>query len=206
MIRTLLDTEHPWVKGITLEELGRRHSIRLNVSEPGSPFLPFAAGGFETPSGKCELRAESLGTQGVDSLPSYTPPTESRCGDAALRRAYPLELISPKASDLVNSTFSNVACGEAAGSRLEMHPRDAAARGIAAGDMVRVFNSRGSLRLTAVVDDSVSPGVVCAEAVRWNKRSPDRRNVNVLTSDRLTDLGGGATFYNALVQVEKAGD
>jgi anaerobic selenocysteine-containing dehydrogenase len=206
MIRALLDSEHPWVKGITLEDLDRRRSIRLNVSEPGSPFLPFANGGFETPSGKCELRADSLAVQGLDPLPSYTPPAESRCGDGALRHAYPLELISPKASDLVNSTFSNVACGEAAGSRLEMHPQDAAARGIAGGDVVRVFNSRGSLRLVAAVGDNVSPGVVCAEAVRWNKRSPDGRNVNALTSDRLTDLGGGATFYNVLVQVEKAGD
>jgi anaerobic selenocysteine-containing dehydrogenase len=206
MIRALLDTEHPWVRGITLEDLDREHSIRLRVSKPGTPFLPFAHGAFETPSGKCELRAGGLAAQGLDPLPSYKPPTESRFGDSGLRRQYPLELISPKASDLVNSTFGNVACGAAAGSRIEIHPRDAARRGIASGDIVRVFNGRGSVRLIAAVGDAVAPGVVCAEAVRWNKRSPDNRNVNVLASDRLTDLGGGPTFYSTLVEVERAGD
>jgi anaerobic selenocysteine-containing dehydrogenase len=206
MIRALLDTEHPWVKGITLDDLDREHSIRLRVSEPGTPFLPFAQGGFETPSGRCELRADSLAALGVDPLPSYTPPVESRLGEAGLRQKFPLELISPKASDLINSTFSNVACGAASGSRLEIHPADAVARGIADGDVVRVFNNRGALRLLATVGESVARGVVCAEAVRWNKRSPDGHNVNALTSDRLTDLGGGATFYNTLVQVERAGD
>ena len=129
---------------------------------------------------------------------------ESRLGDAGLRQRYPLELISPKASDLINSTFGNVACGAEAGSCLEIHPQDAAPRGIADGDVVRVFNGRGSCRLTARVGPMVASGVVCAEAVRWSKRSPDGQNVNVLTSDRLTDLGAGATFYSTLVEVERA--
>ncbi|MBI3667977.1 MAG: molybdopterin-dependent oxidoreductase [Acidobacteria bacterium] len=206
MIRGLLESEHPWVKGITLRQLDREHSVRLRVSEPGTPFLPFANGGFETPSGKCELRADGLARLGIDPVPAYEPPVESRFGDAGLRARYPLELISPKASDLINSTFSNVACGADAGSRIEIHAADAAARGIADGDLVRVFNDRGSCRLLASVGPSVSRGVVCAESVRWNKRSPDGHNVNVLTSQRLTDLGGGATFYSALVQVERAGD
>ncbi len=60
--------------------------------------------------------------------------------------------------------------------------------------------------LVANVDGVVRPGVVLAPAVRWNKLSPDHRNINVLTSDRLTDIGGGATFYSCLVDVEKCGD
>ncbi|MBI3696306.1 MAG: molybdopterin-dependent oxidoreductase [Acidobacteria bacterium] len=206
LVRTLLDSDHPWVRGITLERLEREHSIRLSVGEPGKPFLPFAEGGFETPSGRCELRADGLAARGIDPLPAYTPPTESRLGDAGLRQRYPLELISPKAAELVNSTFSNVACGAQAGSRLEIHPEDAVRRDIENGAVVRVFNDRGSCRLIASVEPSVAAGVVCAEAVRWNKRSPDGRNVNALTSDRLTDMGGGATFYSTLVEVEKAGD
>ncbi len=206
MLRALLDSDHPWVRGMTLERLDREHSVRLTVSEPGQPFLPFAEGGFETPSGKCELRTDSLAAKGVDPLPAYSPPTESRFGDAGLRRKYPLELISPKSAELVNSTFSNVACGAEAGSRIEIHPEDAAGRGIAEGDVVRVFNDRGSCRLVATVGPTVVSGVVSAEAVRWNKRSPDGHNVNALTSQRLTDLGGGATFYSTLVEVERAGD
>ena len=72
MIRTLLDSGHPFLDGITLERLEREHFVRLNVAPADEPFLPFAQGGFGTPSGKCEFGAESL---------EYTPPVESRFGD-----------------------------------------------------------------------------------------------------------------------------
>jgi anaerobic selenocysteine-containing dehydrogenase len=98
MIRTLLDSEHPFVRGITLEDLEREHFVRLRVAPAGDPYLPFANGGFGTPSGKCEFRAESIG---------YTPPVESRFGDANLRARFPLEMISPKHDDSMNSTFGN---------------------------------------------------------------------------------------------------
>jgi anaerobic selenocysteine-containing dehydrogenase len=195
MIRALLASDHPWVRGITLNQLDREHSVRLRVSAPGEPFLPFAEGGFETPSGKCNL---------ADPLPAYTPPAESRLGDPELRRRYPLEMVSPKSAARVNSTFGNLASGNGAGSRLEMHPDDAQARGIRDGDAVRVFNGRGSCELIAAVGPTVVRGVVCAEAVRWAKLSPGGRNANALTSQRLTDLGGGAVFYSTLVEVEAA--
>jgi anaerobic selenocysteine-containing dehydrogenase len=202
MLRALLDSEHAWVKGITLDRLDREHSVRLNVSPRGEPFLPFARGGFETPSGKCELRADSLAKHGLDPLPAYTPPVESRLGDARLREKYPLELISPKSPDLINSTFGNLPAGVHAGSRVEIHPDDAARRGIQNGATVRLFNDRGSCVLIASVDHTVAPGVVCAQSVRWNKRSVGAGNVNALTSQRLTDMGGGPTFYNTLVEVK----
>ncbi|MGA3079677.1 MAG: molybdopterin-dependent oxidoreductase, partial [Bryobacteraceae bacterium] len=72
MIRTLLASDHPFVRGITLEDLERERFVRLRVAPAGDAFLPFANGGFGTPSGKCEFRAESIG---------YTPPVESRFGD-----------------------------------------------------------------------------------------------------------------------------
>ena len=71
------------------------------------------------------------------------------------------------------------------------------------GDRVRVFNLRGEITLVAHVNGAVRPGVVAAR-LNWAKLSPNDTNINVLTSDRLTDLGAGATFYSALVQVEKA--
>lgn len=186
MIRALLDSDHPWVQGITLEDLERDHSVRLKV---GKPFLPFAEGAFETPSGKCNL---------ADPLPSYEPPVESRLGE----KKFPLELVSPKAAELVNSTFGNAGVGAEAGSQLEIHPDDATARGIGHGDLVRVVNARGSCQLIAAVGDTVGPGVVCAESVRWNKRSVGGRNINALSNTRLTDLGAGPTFYSTLVEVE----
>ena len=197
MIRTLLDSAHPFVRGITLEELEREHSVRLRVAANGDAFLPFADGGFGTPSGKCEFRAGSL---------EYTPPVESRFGDESLRARFPLELISPKHDDTMNSTFGNRPENDAATATLDMDTADAAVRGISSGDHVRVYNERGSCLLRAQVDGAVRVGVVSAPSVRWARSAADGRNVNALTSPRLTDIGGGPTFYSCLVQVEKSGD
>ena len=197
MMRSLLGSKHPFLDGLTLERLDQEHSIRLNISQPGTPFLPFAEGGFGTPSGKCEFGAETL---------DYIPPIESRFGDAFLRTRYPLELISSKNDDSMNSTFGNRPHVNADTALLHLSGPDALARGIQTGDRVRVFNDRGSLMLRADVDGVVQPGVARAPAVRWNKSAEDAANVNVLTSDRLTDIGGGPTFYSCLVQVERCGD
>lgn len=197
MIRTLLDSKHPFLRGITLERLDREHSVRLNVAPDSEPFLPFADGGFGTISGKCEFGAEML---------DYQPPIESRLGNAELRARFPLELISAKSHDSMNSTFGNQAASLDQTSTVFLHVDDARPRGIENGDRVRVFNARGSCTLIAGVNGVVRPGVVFAPSVRWNKHSPERRNVNALTSDRLTDIGGGPTFYSCLVDVEKCGD
>lgn len=196
-MRTLLASGHPFLEGITLERLDREHSVRLNVSAPGEPFLPFAHGGFATPDGKMDLGAENL---------EYTAPVESRFGDASLRDRYPLELIPSKNHNSMNSTFGNRPDTDAETATVYLHSSDAARRGITDGDLVRLFNDRGSLRFTAKVDGVVREGVVHAPSVRWAKRSPERRSINVLTSDRLTDFGGSPTFFSCLVQVEKCGD
>ena len=86
---------------------------------------------------------------------------------------------------------------------LEMNVIDARARGIADGDRVRAFNRRGDIVLTARVDGAVQPGVVSAK-LYWAKLSVDGKNINVLTSEKLTDLGNSATFYSVLVEVELA--
>ena len=192
LIRTTLASDHPFVKGITLEQLDAEHSVRLQVSEP---FLPFEDG-FAGTQGTCDL----------GSLPDYQPPVESRFGDLGLRSRYPLEMISSKNHDSMNSTFGNRADTDAQTSKVALHPIDAAKRGIHDGDAVRVFNERGSCLLSAVVDGIVQQGVVQVPSVRWNKKSPGSAGINVLTSPRLTDMGGGPTFYSCLVQVELCGD
>ena len=191
MIRTLLDSDHPFIKGITLEQLDREHSVRLKVSPGGRPYLPFAEGGFGTPSGKCEFHAETL---------DYVPPVESRLGARGLRSRFPLEMISSKSHDSMNSTFGNHPSTQQQTSTLFLHSDDARQRGILTGDRVQMFNDRGSCILTADVNGTVRPGVVWAPSVRWGP------NVNALTSDRLTDIGGGPTFYSCLVEVSKCGD
>jgi anaerobic selenocysteine-containing dehydrogenase len=191
MIRTLLASDHPFVRGITLEQLDREHSVRLNVSAAGEAFLPFAHGGFGTASGRCEFRPAEL---------AYTPPVESRRGAAELHAKYPLEMVSSKNDDSMNSTFGYRADTDRQTSVLWLHREDAEVRGIRSGDAVRVFNDRGEVVLRAAVDGNVRSGVVRAPSVRWG------RGVNALTSDRLTDIGAGAVFYSCLVQVEKCGD
>jgi anaerobic selenocysteine-containing dehydrogenase len=194
MIRTALDSPHPFVAGITLEQLDREGSVRLRLPQP---YLPFAAGGFGAPDGKCHFHAETL---------DYTPPVESRHGDQELRARYPLELISPKNDDSMNSTFGHRDAVDLQTAILHLNPADARARAIRTSDQVRAYNERGSCALVARVDDTVRPGVACAPSVRWAKRSPGKRTVNALTSERLTDAGGGPTFYSCLIQVERIGD
>jgi anaerobic selenocysteine-containing dehydrogenase len=193
MICGLLTSGHPFLEGITLERLEREHSVRLNIP---TPFQPFANGGFGTATGKCELGGDL----------EYHPPVESRHGDAALQKRYPLEMISSKNDDSMNSTFGYRGGVDRQTAVLHIHRQDAESRGIHNGDRVRAFNDRGSLVLTAEVDGVVAPGVVRAPSVRWNKRAEDGRNANALTSDRLNDMAGGPTFYNCLVEVERCGD
>jgi len=197
MVRATLSSGHRFLDGITLEELDEKHSIRLKVSEPGQPYLPFAEGGFGTASAKLDFGADKL---------AYTPPEESRLGAEGLRARYPLEMVSSKNDDSMNSTFGNRDWVDEQTAVLQMHVADAEPRGIRNGDLVRAFNDRGSLALKAEVNGKVRQGVVRAPSSRWGKRAADGNNVNVLTSDRLTDIGAGPVFYSCLVQVEKCGD
>jgi anaerobic selenocysteine-containing dehydrogenase len=167
-------------------------------------WAPFAQGGFPTPSGRCEFSSERAARAGFDPLPDYIPPRESAESDPSLAQRYPLAFLSPPARNFLNSTFGNlpVAREPDAEPRVEIHPDDAGPRGIADGEWVRLHNDRGSLRLRARVTGDVRPGVVVAQSIWWRKLSPDGNNANALTSQALTDLGGGATFYDCLVEAE----
>jgi anaerobic selenocysteine-containing dehydrogenase len=201
--RTALGSANPRMQGIGWDAVKERGWQRLRVPER---FAPFAEGGFPTPSGKCEFYSAWLAGQGIDPLPFFNPPAESVASSPGLARKYPLAFLSPPARNFLNSSFANLKRfrDQEREPRLEMHRADAAARGIADGDRVRVFNDRGSYTLRACVNDKPRRGVVVAPSVWWRKYSPDGRNANSVTSQRVTDLGGGATFYDCLVEVEKA--
>ncbi|TAK50563.1 MAG: molybdopterin oxidoreductase family protein [Betaproteobacteria bacterium] len=201
--RAALRSAHPRMQGIGWDAVKESGWQRLRVDER---FAPFAEGGFPTPSGKCEFYSAWLKEQGFDPLPFFNPPAESAVSNPGLARRYPLAFLSPPARNFLNSTFANLKRfrdheGE---PRLEMNSGDAAARGIADGDRVRVYNARGDYTLRARVNDKPRRGVVVAPSVWWRKFSPDGRNANSVTSQRVADLGGGATFYDCLVEVEKA--
>ena len=191
------------LQGIDRQRLEKEGHVRLNFSEKGDsePFLPFAQGNFPTPSGKAEFYSEPLKALGLDPVAAFEPPEESRHSSNA--KTFPLELLSRKADNFLNSSFCNtpsVAEMEEVGL-LELAPVDAQARGIRNGDRVRAFNDRGNLVLRARVNGSVQGGTV-ASRLNWAKLSAGGKNINALTSEKLTDLGNSATFYSVLVEVE----
>ena len=204
MMRAALEGGGETMHGISFDELKKRGWMRLNVP---SPHLPFRAGApVPTPSGKIEIVAPFLASIGVDPLPDYLAPLESEERSPELAARFPLALISPPAHSFLNSTFVNVASLRRAAGKptLDIHSDDATPRGIASGQMVSIFNDRGTFAAEAIVTDRVRPGVVSAPSVWWAKMSPDRSNANHTTSQALTDIGGGATFYDNLVEVRPA--
>ncbi len=203
MARQAMFWDHPHLAGRTFEDLEREGTIRLSVPDP---YAPFAQGGFPTPSGKCELYAAARAAQGLDPLPDYTPPRENVLSAPDLARRYPLAFISPPAHHFLNSTFSAqpVFVRRESEPVVVLNPKDAAARGIAHGMQVRTFNDRGSFLARANVSDAARPGVAVGLSIWWAKMCPGGRNANAVTGQGLTDMGGGATFYDALVDVAPA--
>ena len=169
------------------------------------PEAPFAHGNFPSPSGTCEFFSPRLANQGQDGLPDYIENYETSWPQDAAAQ-FPLAMISPPARNFLNSTFVNVKSlrdieGEPV---LEIHPVDAASRTIQDGDVVRVFNLRGTYRCKAKVSPRARVGVVHGLGIWWRKLGLDGTNVNQLTSQKLTDMGRGPTFYDCLVQVERS--
>lgn len=210
IIRAALDSDHPFLQGITFEYLQQHGFARLRTDPSGREsecYVPFQNGkGYRTPSGKIELLSERAAQDGYDPLPDYVPPAESAEADPELAAAYPINLLSPASHHFLNSSFANLASLQKAEKepRIWIHPEDADARRIADGDWLRVWNTRGSVRLQAVVSDRVKPGVAWTPSLWWHRDSPEGGNVNALTSDRLADMGGGSTFHTNLVQIEKS--
>ena len=138
--------------------------------------------------------------QGVDPLIGYTPPDH-----AVGRGGFPLVLIAPAARYFMNSTFASLPwhAGRMGPPRVHLHPDDAARRGLVDGDPVRVHNERGSFQAAVAVDGATRPGVAFTYKAYWARLSPDRANVNAVTAVRDTDLGGGPTFHDTRVEVER---
>lgn len=194
LIRIGLSRGSKLVEGITYERLLERGSIRFNLPEP---YVPFAEGGFPTASGRCELYSEGLAAAGLDPLPSYRPVPRPA--------GFPLLLVSAKyALHHLNSSYSHLprhAAAEGA-PRLDIHPRDAAARGIADGSPVRMWNRAGEVLMLARIGEQVPAGVVAAP---YSHPGPglgalDGR-INRLTSDAPADRGGGPAIYDTWVEV-----
>jgi anaerobic selenocysteine-containing dehydrogenase len=194
----------PTVQGITLDRLKSEPSIRLNLPQP---FVPFADGHFPTPSGKCELYSERMRADGFDPLPTYIPPHEDPRTRPELARRFPLQLLSPPRPQFLNSTFAGSPKHRAAAGdpTVELARSDATKRGLRDGDWVVVYNDRGQFEARVELSDSVKPGVAVALGIYWRKHVAGGANANATTPSALTDMGGGATFFDNLVEVRPRG-
>jgi anaerobic selenocysteine-containing dehydrogenase len=199
--------QEPLLAGITLQRLQAEGSVPLAI--PTEEQVPFAGGVFRTPSGKVEMYSAQAAEKGYDPLPGWEPEAETRVrrqGMLPTSPTEPLPLLCPAAHHFISSSFGNLEIMKQKEHvpTLRINPVDAEARGIRSGQLVRLRNERGWCRLVAEVTDDVRPGVVATTTVWWPRFSPDQRNVNWTTSDRLADLNGGSTFYTNLVVVEAA--
>jgi anaerobic selenocysteine-containing dehydrogenase len=202
VIRELLARGDATVRDITYKRLRSEGSVRLNLP---SPYMPFADGA-PTDSGRIELYSARLAARGLPPLPTWTPLREGPAADGAPSR-YPLQCIVPPNRFFLNSSFSQspLLRRRQGSPTVMLAPADAAARGIADGDTVEVESARGVARFTARVTDATRPGVAVIEGIWWHRFHPGGRNVNVLTDDRTTDMGGGPVFHSNLVEVARVG-
>ena len=197
LIDQALDVKHPWFAGITKARLEREGQVELQ--------LPQDAHGDRLPFSSPEWFGTASGRGDLVPVPVFVPPSESR-GGSERQAAYPLEFLPRKADNYMNTTFANLPVHQRMEAKtegvLEMHATDAASRAILTGDPVEVLNGRGCITLHARVGTAVAEGVVAAH-LDWAKLSAGGMNVNALTSERVTDLGGGATFYSTMVEVRR---
>lgn len=191
------------LKGITRERLIREGAIRLNLPKD---YAPYGDGLFGTPSGKCELVSPTLAKMGMDPIPHYLPPHEDPLTRPELAREFPLQMICPPEPEFLNSSFVNIESLRRIhqGPRLLIHPQDAQSRSILAGQVVKAWNHRGQFTAKAEVTEDTREGVITAFGIWWRQYTQDGSSVNMTTSSALTDLGGGATFFDNLVEVAKA--
>jgi anaerobic selenocysteine-containing dehydrogenase len=178
---------------VDFDALRERGWFKLPIAD-----APLAEGGFPTANGRCTIDSTEFG------VPDFVANYESAASAPELAARFPLAMISPPARNFLNSSFVNVkSLRDIEGEPIvELHEADARARGVQGGQMVRVFNDRGSYRCKAVVSARARPGVVNGLGVWWRKLGAAGTNVNELTHQRLTDIGRAPSFYDCLVEVQ----
>jgi anaerobic selenocysteine-containing dehydrogenase len=163
--------------------------------EEGAAPVQFVDAFPRTPDGKIRLVPEDLDREAPQGLYRYQ-------ADVTTAR-FPLALISPATDRTISSTLGEL---HRAAVPLAIHPADAGARNVKEGDRVRVFNEIGSVRCRARVDEGMRPGVVFLPKGLWSHNTDSGTTANALSPDTLTDLGGGACFNDARVEVERLGE
>ncbi|PKG25277.1 molybdopterin-dependent oxidoreductase [Niallia nealsonii] len=184
--------KHPnnvYLEHFTFEELVEHHYLKAKIK----PLFP---GHLPTPSGKIELYSEKMQEDGFPALPTYVPLKD----DSGL----PFLYVPAPNHNYLNSTFSNIEKHQKMEkeAKLYMNHQDALYLGIKAGEMVRIWNKQGECVLKAEIGESVLPGVVVSQGI-WADQEGKKQLINALTPDRLSDMGGGATFFSGRVAVQR---
>jgi anaerobic selenocysteine-containing dehydrogenase len=194
---------HPALHGLVEPIMNANGPVRLNYPKD---YAPYAHGGFGTPEGKCYLYSPLEAETGRDPLPYYNPPHEDPQTKPDLAKEHPLQMVCTKDPAFLNSTFVNIPSLRTYSpeATVELHSTDAHARSIADGQRVTVRNHRGAFAAVARVRNHVPPGTIAAFALRWNADMATGTNVNATTSTHTTDFGAGATFFDCLVEVDRA--
>jgi anaerobic selenocysteine-containing dehydrogenase len=192
LIRTVLDSSHPWIGPITYERLWAEGFVRFN---PERNWLPFAEGGFPTKSGKAELYSQTLLDQGLDPLPSR--------GDMRPTPAGKLQLITGKTLHFLNSGYSHMDrhCRREGRLFIELNAQDAELRSLADGALVQVYNEQGQVSAECRISTRVRPGIAWMPFGGLQDATGRYGSVNVLTPEEPTDWGGGSGFYDTFVDV-----
>ncbi|MEC0238095.1 molybdopterin oxidoreductase family protein [Paenibacillus kribbensis] len=202
MIGGALDNPtNPYLNGVTLEALKESPFVKLDMT-PKAAYLDR----LTTPSGKIELYSERMKQMGLPAMPTYVPLIEGYDGEQRplADERFPLMFVSPPNHNFLNSTFANLPKHQRLEREplLQIHPEDAQTRDIVDGDLVTVWNDRGTYELKAKVTDLMLPGTVISQGLWW-KGKGHRQRANALTSDRLSDMGQGATFFSTVVNVKR---
>jgi anaerobic selenocysteine-containing dehydrogenase len=206
MIRELLDpTFNPLFEGVTYEQLQERGWARGAVDSPRRAGIN--SGRWATPSGKIEIYSETLAKLGLDPLPTHLSEKEG-FEDVELRRRHPLQIISAATHYFIGASFQHVGRLQEMTARptFELSPQDAAERGIADGDLCRLYNDRGETYGYALIVRGLLPGVVGAAKQLQGSKLPNGVNLNALTSQEVADMGGGPVFFSTLAQIERVAD
>ncbi len=185
LVEDLLKSDHPFVQGITLQQLKQQRSVKLNVPEDYRPY--------------------SNGSHFADKKIRFTPAPQQIDFKIQPTDEYPLRLISPPGAFVLNSTMGNVQSllKQAGGEpTILIHPSDAERSGISDGNRVRVVSPTGEVHRKVLVTTDSREGVAIAVGLWWPKYAPDKRGLNELTTQELTDLGAGSLFGNPVVRVE----
>ncbi len=188
---------------VDLDRLGRDGWMRVPFPESGTPW---SEGGFPTESGRAEFASDRLERMGQPRLPTFVPPREGPLGPDAER--FPLQLMTPKHhTRFLNSGYSHLPKhGPAEGGPfVELDAVDAEARGLVDGDTARVFNRRASIEVPVRITERLRPGVAAIPWGWWRHQHPDGKVANSLTTDTLTEWGGGVAYSDTLVEIEAAG-